>query len=245
MISFLKCTLPFLLLLLACKDINDKTVEEIINKSIEVSGFNTNEIDITFDFRAYHYEFFRKDYNFTYARTTIKDDKKIRDELSSTKGLKRFIDSVPESLTDSLAMVYSNSLNSVMYFFQLPKPLLDGAVYSELLDEIKIEGATYWTIKVYFSEEGGGDDYQDEYRYWINQDTYEIDYLAYNYTTEGGGIRFRKAIKKKRVKGILFQDYQNFSPSNKFEPLDSLPQIYEDGLLSQISLIENKNIIVQ
>ena len=153
MISFLKCTLPFLLLLLACKDINDKTVEEIINKSIEVSGFNTNEIDITFDFRAYHYEFFRKDYNFTYARTTIKDDKKIRDELSSTKGLKRFIDSVPESLTDSLAVVYSNSLNSVMYFFQLPKPLLDGAVHSELLDEIKIEEATYWTIKVYFSEE--------------------------------------------------------------------------------------------
>ena len=245
MISFLKCTLPFLLLLVACKDINDKKVEEIINKSIEVSGFNTNEIDITFDFRAYHYEFFRKDYNFTYARTTIKDDKKIRDELSSTKGLKRFIDSVPESLTDSLALAYSNSLNSVMYFFQLPKPLLDGAVHSELLDEIKIEEATYWTIKVYFSEEGGGEDYQDEYRYWINQDTYEIDYLAYNYNTEGGGIRFRKAIKKKRVKGILFQDYQNFSPSNKFEPLDSLPQIYEDGLLSQISLIENKNIIVQ
>ena len=245
MISFLKCTLPFLLLLLACKDINDKTVEEIINKSIEVSGFNTNEINITFNFRAYHYEFFRKDDNFTYARTTIKDDKKIRDELSSTKGLKRFIDSVPESLTDSLAMVYSNSLNSVMYFFQLPKPLLDGAVHSELLDEIKIEEATYWTIKVYFSKEGGGEDYQDEYRYWINQDTNEIDYLAYNYNTEGGGIRFRKAINKKRVKGILFQDYQNFSPSNKFEPLDSLPQIYEDGLLSQISLIENKNIIVQ
>jgi hypothetical protein len=245
MISFLKCTLPFLLLLLACKDINDKTVEEIINKSIEVSGFNTNEIDITFDFRAYHYEFFRKGYNFTYARTTIKDDKKIRDELSSTKGLKRFIDSVPESLTDSLAMVYSNSLNSVMYFFQLPKPLLDGAVHSELLDEIKIEEGTYWTIKVSFSEEGGGEDYQDEYRYWINQDTYEIDYLAYNYTTEGGGIRFRKAIKKKRVKGILFQDYKNFRPSNKYELLDNLPQIYEEGLLSQISLIENKNIIVQ
>ena len=119
------------------------------------------------------------------------------------------------------------------------------AVHSELLGEIKIEEATYWTIKVYFSEEGGGEDYQDEYRYWINQDTYEIDYLAYNYNTEGGGIRFRKAINKKRVKGILFQDYQNFRPSNKFESLDSLPQIYEEGLLSQISLIENKNIIVQ
>jgi len=38
MIYFLKRMLPFLLLFLACKDINDKTVEEIINKSIEVSG---------------------------------------------------------------------------------------------------------------------------------------------------------------------------------------------------------------
>lgn len=245
MIYFLKRMLPFLLLFLACKDINDKTVEEIINKSIEVSGFNNNEIDITFDFRAYHYEFFRKDFYFSYTRTTIKDGKKIRDEMSSSNGLKRFIDSVPESLTDSLALAYSNSLNSVMYFFQLPKPLLDDAVLSELLGEIKIQEATYWTVKVSFSEEGGGEDYQDEYRYWINQDTYEIDYLAYNYNTEGGGIRFRKAINKKRVKGILFQDYQNFRPSNKFESLDNLPQIYEEGLLSQISLIENKNIIVQ
>ena len=245
MISFLKCTSPFLLLMFACKGVNDKTVKEIINKSIEVSGFNANEIDITFDFRAYHYEFFRKDFYFTYARTTIKDDKKIRDEMSSSKGLERFVNSVPELLTDSLSMVYSNSLNSVMYFFQLPKPLLDGAVHSELLGEIKIEEATYWTIKVYFSEEGGGEDHQDEYRYWINQDTYEIDYLAYNYNSEGGGIRFRKAINKKRIKGVLFQDYQNFRPSNKFESLDNLPQIYEKGLLLQISLIENKNIIVQ
>ena len=115
----------------------------------------------------------------------------------------------------------------------------------ELLGEIKIEEATYWTVKVSFSQEGGGEDYQDEYRYWINQDTYEIDYLAYNYNTDEGGIRFRKAINKKRVKGILFQDYQNFRPLNKFESLDNLPQIYEEGLLSQISLIENKNIIVQ
>ena len=73
MISFSIRILPFLLILLACKDINDITAEEIINKSIEVSGFNKNEINITFDFRAYHYEFFRKDFYFTYARTTIKD----------------------------------------------------------------------------------------------------------------------------------------------------------------------------
>jgi len=45
MISFSIRMLPFLLILLACKDVNDITAEEIINKSIEVSGFNKNEIN--------------------------------------------------------------------------------------------------------------------------------------------------------------------------------------------------------
>ena len=165
--------------------------------------------------------------------------------MSSNKGLKRFIDNVPKELSDSLAEVYSSSLNSVMYFFQLPKPLQDDAVRYELMDEIKIEEETYWTLKIYFEEVGGGEDYQDEYRYWINQDSYQIDYLAYNYLTDGGGTRFRKAINKRRIKGILFQDYQNFKPSKKFESLDTLPKLYQKGIISQISLIENKNITVQ
>ena len=36
-----------------------------------------------------------------------------------------------------------------------------------------------------FKENGGGKDYQDEFRYWININNGQIDYLAYNYLTEG------------------------------------------------------------
>ena len=57
MIYFLKRMLPFLLLFLACKDMNDKTAEEIINKSIEVSGFNNNEIDITFFIKTFLFSY--------------------------------------------------------------------------------------------------------------------------------------------------------------------------------------------
>ena len=226
------------------KKINNKS-KEIIKKSIEISGFNDDGITLEFDFREYHYELDRKGFYYSYARTKRKDGKEVRDVMSSNKGLKRFIDNVPKELSDSLAEVYSSSLNSVMYFFQLPKPLQDDAVRYELMDEIKIEEETYWTLKIYFEEVGGGEDYQDEYRYWINQDSYQIDYLAYNYLTDGGGTRFRKAINKRRIKGILFQDYQNFKPSKKFESLDTLPKLYQKGIISQISLIENKNITVQ
>ena len=131
-----------------------------------------------------------------------------------------------------------------MYFFQLPKPLQDSSVIKVLMSSIEINGYAYWTIKVTFKEEGGGEDYQDEYRYWINQNNYEIDFLAYNYQSDGGGTRFRRAINKRKINGMFFQDYENYKPFQIFEQLDNLPKLFEQGNLELISLIENKNIIV-
>jgi hypothetical protein len=131
-----------------------------------------------------------------------------------------------------------------MYFFQLPKPLQDSSVIKVLMSSIEINGYSYWTIKVTFKEEGGGEDYQDEYRYWINQNNYEIDFLAYNYQSDGGGTRFRRAINKRKINGMFFQDYENYKPFQIFEQLDNLPKLFEQGNLELISLIENKNIII-
>jgi hypothetical protein len=131
-----------------------------------------------------------------------------------------------------------------MYFFQLPKPLQDPSVIKVLMSSVEINGYSYWTIKVTFKEEGGGEDYQDEYRYWINQNNYEIDFLAYNYQSDGGGTRFRRAINKRKINGMFFQDYENYKPFQIFEQLDNLPKLFEQGNLELISLIENKNIIV-
>ena len=122
MISFLKRVLPVFLLFIACKVENHITAEEIIKKSIEISGFNDDGITLEFDFREYHYELDRKGFYYSYARTKRKDGKEVRDVMSSNKGLKRFIDNVPKELSDSLAEVYSSSLNSVMYFFNSQNP---------------------------------------------------------------------------------------------------------------------------
>ena len=234
----------FYLIFLSCTPVKTPTAEEIIKQSVDVYGWNQKEYSLVFDFRDYEYELIRKPSFYSYQRITDKKEGRIRDLMNSNNSLKRYIDDQQISLEDSIVKVYSNSLNSVLYFFQLPRPLLDSAVISSYTGITKIEDTDYWTLKVTFKEAGGGEDYQDEYRYWIDAKTHQIKYLAYNYLTDGGGTRFRVAKNFRRLGGFLFQDYTNFKPKTKFVSLDSLPKLYVRGKLEVVSQIENQNIRV-
>ena len=72
--------------------------------------------------------------------------------------------------------------------------------------------------------------------------TFEIDYLAYNYVTDGGGVRFRSAINKRRVNGLLVQDYINYAPLDKKMPLPDLIAEFEKDALIERSRIVNSDI---
>ena len=232
------------LILVSCSNSSHISTSQIINKSIKAHGWDQEDFSIVFDFRDYQYELKRKNKFYSFQRTTKKEGNVIKDLMSSKKKLKRFINNKSVELSDSMTNVFSNSLNSVMYFFQLPRPLKDQAVITKYLGLAKIFNEKYWTIKVTFKENGGGKDYQDEFRYWININNGQIDYLAYNYLTEGGGTRFRQAVNKQLNQGFIFQDYINFKPNVKFVSLDSLPILFEAGNLIKVSNIKNKNIRV-
>jgi len=232
------------LILVSCSNSSHISTSQIINKSIKAHGWDQDDFSIVFDFRDYQYELKRKNKFYSFQRTTKKEGNVVKDLMSSKKKLKRFINNKSVELSDSMTNVFSNSLNSVMYFFQLPRPLKDQAVITKYLGLAKIFNEKYWTIKVTFKENGGGKDYQDEFRYWININNGQIDYLAYNYLTEGGGTRFRQAVNKQLNQGFIFQDYINFKPNIKFVSLDSLPILFEAGNLIKVSNIKNKNIRV-
>jgi hypothetical protein len=238
-------TLLFLILFVTCQNPKSISADTIIENSIAAYGFDSKAHSIDFDFRDYHYSLKRDGDYFSYLREIVKEDIKIVDIMTSDKMLQRYENNILVSLQDSIQNVYSNSLNSVMYFFQLPKPLLDPAAKVLLIENKEISGALYWTLKVTFNQEGGGDDFQDEYRYWISKKNYQIDYFAYNYLTDGGGSRFRKSKNLRKQLGFLFQDYINYKPEVNFLPLDSLPSFFEQGKLIELSLIENKNVEVK
>lgn len=242
MLFMKKIHLFFCLVLTACSPSNQPTASQIIDKSVSTYGWDQEAFSISFDFRDYHYDLIRKPSFYSYQRLTEKEGILIRDVMTSKAKLKRYQDDEQIVLKDSLQEVYSNALNAVMYFFQLPKPLKDGAVISELLGTTNIAEKAYWTLKISFTEQGGGSDFQDEYRYWIDKENYQIAYLAYNYLTDGGGTRFRSAKNIRKQKGFIFQDYINYRPKAKFISLDSLPLLFEQKKLIEVSQIENKNI---
>ena len=243
---FIKKTIPFFCFyLIACSQSNTITSDQIIEQSISACGWNQKEFSISFDFRDYTYKLIRKPFFYSYQRSKLIEGTPFLDIMTSKDQLKRYKNNRLLKLNDSITNLYSNSLNSVMYFFQLPLILRDDAVISELLGTTIILGKTYWTIKINFNQVSGGEDFQDEYRYWIDQENNQITFFAYNYLTDGGGVRFREARNIRNINGFLFQDYVNYKSKDKITPLDSLPILFEKKKLEIVSVIENKKIKVE
>ena len=49
----------------------------------------------------------------------------------------------------------------------------------------------------------------DEYMYWLDPESGEVVYFAYDFVDEPSGIRFRRAFNQRRIGGILFFDQEN------------------------------------
>ncbi len=92
-------------------------------------------------------------------------------------------------------------------------------------------------IGVSLNTEGGGKVYLDEFCYWINQDTHTMDYLAY----ASGGPRFRKAIKREKVAGVVMQDYENFEVLDSTLATFNYDKAFTAGKVKLLSKIEQQN----
>ena len=235
--------LPLLFLLLAA--CNPNNPQRIVNEAIKAHGGNLFEhVELAFDFRGRHYSSHRQGGLFTYTREFTDSTAKVKDILNNN-GFQRKINNVLVSVTEERSKAYSNSINSVIYFALLPFGLNDPAVRKTFAGETRLKNKKYYLIKVTFHPDGGGKDHEDEFLYWINQATFRVDYFAYNYLTDGGGVRFREAINPRIVEGILFQDYINYQPESKDTPLEKLQELFEQHQLKELSIIALENIEVK
>jgi hypothetical protein len=98
--------------------------------------------------------------------------------------------------------------------------------------------------KVTFSQEGGGEDFEDVFVYWINKETFLMEYFGYSYLTDGGGIRFREAINQREVGGIIFSDYMNYEGAKANTDVEGLAQKFLSNELSKLSEIFLENLEV-
>jgi len=219
--------------------------EKIIEKSIEASGGeNYVNAEIDFTFRNRRYKSKRNGDIFRLERIVKDSAGNTTHDVLSNEGLKRFVNSKAATVPDSMVTRISDGVNSVHYFVQVPFVLNSPAANKELLGEDEVEGETYYEVKVTFREEGGGTDFEDEFLYWIHKENFTVDYLAYRFFTNDGGIRFRKALNPRVVEGIRFVDYQNYKAKEFSTPLRDLDSLYEAGKLEFFSDIQTENISV-
>jgi hypothetical protein len=194
-----------------------------------------------FVFRGKIYTFHNEGGDFAYTLTQKKEGGIQFDQLINGE-FTREIDGKRVTLTAKETASGTEALNSVIYFVTLPHKLTDAAVNLEHGGTISINGSTYDALDVNFDKEGGGVDHDDNFRYWINQETHRIDYLAYDYLTNGGGVRFRSAYNPRVVDGILFQDYINFK-APVGTALADLPEMLEKETLEELSTIASEDVV--
>ena len=242
--------LLFLILLVfvvSCNSSSEKNpADRIVSEAIEKAGGEKYEkAEIDFVFRKKHYSSSRNNGVYEFSRI-MKDSlgEEVKDVLNN-EGVKRFRDGVEVELNDSIAGVIGESVNSVHYFVQLPYGLDGEAVNRKIVGEDTINDQSYYEIEVTFDAEGGGEDHEDVYLYWIQKEDYTIDFMAYRFFVNDGGIRFRVATNPRVINGIRFVDYENYKTKDLSTPLEQLDELYMEGKLTKVSEIENEVLKVQ
>ena len=223
----------------------EPTAETILAKAIEAHGGNKiANSHVSFDFRDKHYKANYVDGNYTLSRhfsDTLGN--KIIDKLTNSS-FERYVNDTTTPLTDEWASKYSNSVNSVFYFFRLPHNLQDPAAILTYIGKGSIDGVSYNKIKVAFSEEGGGEDFDDLFVYWFNAEIHTLDYFAYEYATSGGGKRFRKAFNQRDENGLLVSDFINYKPKDLKVSIEEYDTYFSEKGLIKLSEIVNRNVKV-
>jgi hypothetical protein len=239
-----------LLFALVCSfKLSDKklTAQQIIDKTMVASGADkVANSQITFKFRDKKYIALRKKGYFKLGRVYKNKSLEMIEDLVSNDGYSRYLNGheFPE-LEELTAKNNKNAVNSVHYFSVLPYGLNDKAVRKKLLPSSTVKGKEYYKIEVTFSENGGGEDFEDVFIYWIGKKDFLIDYLAYSYHTNGGGKRFRVLKEQCSKNGIRFVDYHNYKPLNKSISLIDSDKAFENNQLEKVSEIVLEDIEVK
>lgn len=217
----------------------------IVDKAISFHGMeNLGDAEFSLNFRDMHYTYSLHNGMYEYTRTqTDSIDQEVTDVLKN-EGLVRYIDGDTVQIEEEKRAAYARSVNSVIYFFRLPYGLNDNAVVKQYQGTTTIKGKEYHEVRVTFEQSGGGEDFDDVFLYWFDTEDYSMDYLAYLYHTDGGGMRFREAINQRRVSGVLIQDYINFKPEDESMDINNISELYENGELEELSRIINEGVAI-
>ena len=220
------------------KNPRDEKATQIVAQSIQKhGGKNYQNLDVSFDFRQFRVHLKHKEGAFLYERTTRDSANNLLHDILTNDYFRREMNGKKLELSQKEYDKYQEGLNAMAYFALLPYKLSEPAVILKYLGEATIENKKYHKIGVSFKADKGGKDHQDEFCYWISKNDHSMDYLSY----ASGGPRFRKAIKREKVAGITFQNYENYVVADSTLAPSNYDNAFKAGKVKLLSLIEQQN----
>jgi len=216
-----------------------------VQAAIEAHGGDRfDRSEIRFTFRGAPFVVRVQDGRFHYERRYGDSDGRSVREWMDNEGTFREVDGQAQPLTDSERARVETAINSVVYFGFLPYRLMDPAARHRHLGTARIEGQEYEKIEVSFAQDGGGPDWDDRFVYWFHQDDLTLDFLAYRYHRDGGGTRFRRAVNRRELGGLVLQDYENYTAREQIQDIAEYDQILAEELLRLLSMVELDDVEV-
>ena len=244
-------TIAIVLVALSCKPKNNSTsnksitseisANELLQKTIDAHGgeqlLKDSFIEFKIDKTSFSLQYDTGRANFKQIRQLDSDTHTLSYKYGN---IQYFINDSLQSEESYSKRMAEISLFGFLYTFSIPFNLTANDVIISKQANVTIRQKEYYTLDVQFTKIP--DLPEDHFLLYIDIDSYEIGYVALQHDLSGSKPQFRRMIQPRKIKGILFQDYINYKPKEKFVPLDQLLNLYEDQELVQVSLIENKNI---
>ena len=222
-------------------------VDSLLDAAVQASGTQLlDSATAAFRFRENLMGYDRRGDAFVYTREHRDSAGVTLVDVLSNAGVRRYVNGSERGLSPKQAASAAEGVNSIIYFAFLPRALRDDSVRPSYRGVDTVRGRAYHLVHVRFDEAGGGADFEDEFLYWFDIEDASLDFLAYAYATNGGGLRLREAYNARRVNGVAVQDYRNYRP----EPprslgLDELMDAYREGRLTLLSTIALEDVRIE
>lgn len=225
----------------------DTQEQRVIDKAIKAHGGSVlDRVVINFDYRDKHFEATRNNGLYEYVRTYTDSTGAVREVYNNNEAFREENGQRVE-ITDKKEYSIQEINNSVIYFAFVPYFLNDAAVRKKYLGTATVLEKPYHKVEITFVPENGGPDFEDRFIYWIHQENFTVDFLAYDFHINDGGTRFREAYNIRDIAGVRVADYKNYTsdlfpqPGTPIENYDTLLGTEDLKLLSEINL-ENVTI---
>lgn len=229
----------------ACDQTID-TPEEIVEASIERHGGDAFEnVTISWDFRGVPFRVTRDGGAFRHQRTVTDSLGSTVTEVMDNEGTWVEIEGERRAVGDERSGQIAMRVNSTVYLGFLPHRLDDPAVQLVDLGSATVEGRPYRKVEVTFAEDSGGSGWENRFVYWFREGDWTLDYLAYSEPLDPPVTRFRRAINRREVNGLLIQDYENYTADPGIEDISDYDEFFERGDLRLLSMVEFESVDVE